>query len=329
MKDIVVIIPIYNGEKYIKRCIDCILNQTFKNVKIVCVNDGSKDNSLNILNSYQNENIFIVNKENGGVSSARNAGIDFAFKIFNDFYISFIDCDDFVDANYFETLVNMLEMNGVDIVCSSYFYEFENKSKKYNQIKEDAKFSAFESLKILLKDDTVQSHSHCKLYKKEVWEKVRFPEDIAWMEDQATIFKTFDNSSNGVFISNYAGYHYWQEGVSACRSSVSNKKVIQSIKGYIVPFEFEFKSLNKCEQNEIKNIALSSLANVYLMMYSRFDKRIVSESEKEEFKKIKMFVKRNKVVKKYKAVSKKEKFKKYIYLYLRPFYSFLYRMFSN
>lgn len=327
MKDIVVIIPIYNGEKYMKRCIDCILNQTFKNIKIVCVNDGSKDNSLNILNSYQNENIFIVNKENGGVSSARNAGIDFAFKTFIDFYISFIDCDDFVDANYFETLVNMLEMNGVDIVCSSYFYEFENKSKKYNQIKEDAKFSAFESLKILLKDDTVQSHSHCKLYKKEVWEKVRFPEDIAWMEDQATIFKTFDNSSNGVFISNYAGYHYWQEGTSACRSSITNKKVIQTIKGYMVPYNYNFSNFTPNQNKEIKIVCSDSLASTYLMMISRFRKRTATNEENLEIKLIKKFIKENNIIKSYKPFNKKNKIKRFVYRYLKPFYSILYKMF--
>lgn len=329
MKDIFVIIPIYNGEKYIARCLNSLFNQNLNNIKIICVNDGSTDDSLSILNTFKNDNLFIVDKPNGGVSSARNAGLDYLFKNFNDFYISFVDIDDFVDADYFEHLQNMLEKQNVDIVCSSYFYEFQNHNKKYNQISEDTKFSSFEALKILLQDETVQSHSHCKLYSEKVWKNVRFPEDISWMEDQATIFKTFQKADAGVFISNYSGYHYWQEGDSACRSAISNKKVIQSIKGYMIPFLHDYKDFEKSEINKIKSVTSSALANVYLMMYPRFNKKLASASELNDFKNIKLFINRNKIIKKYKPLNKKERFKRFVYLYLKSFYSLIYKLFSK
>lgn len=329
MKDIFVIIPVYNGEQYIERCLTSIFNQTIKNIKIICVNDGSTDNSLNVLKSFSNKNLFLINKSNGGVSSARNAGLNFLYNNYSNFYVSFIDCDDFIDLDYFEKLLNMLETNNADIVCASYFYEFSKKSKKYKQIDKDTKFSSFEAIKILLKDETIQSHSHCKLYSEKVLKNARFPEDISWMEDQATIFKTFKEASNGVFISNYSGYHYWQEGESACRSVISNKKVIQSIKGYMIPYFDDFNNYSEQEKSEIKTVACSALANVYLMMYPRFSKSIASKEEKNKFAQIKFKIKANKVIKKYKPSLKKERFKRFIYLYLRPFYSFLYRLFSK
>lgn len=327
MKNVCVVIPIYNGELYLERCLSSIFKQTYKNIKVICINDGSTDSSLSILNSFKDK-IVIINQENKGVSSARNLGLDYIFKNFKDCYISFIDCDDYVDSNYFEMLVKMLEDNSSDIVCTSFLYQYNNKSKKFNQISDDKIFSSFEANKILLKDETVQSHSHCKLFVSKVWDNVRFPENISWMEDQATIFKTF-NLADKIFISNYAGYHYWQEGQSACRSSISNKKVIQSIKGYMIPYFYDDFNYSPIECEEIKKVSGNALANVFLMMISRFKRNFASSEELKEIKLIKKCIKENKVVKLYHPTNKKEKNKRFVYLYLRPFYSILYKLFSK
>ena len=91
-----VIVPVYNVEKYLKQCLDSIVNQTYKNLEIIIVNDGTKDNSMKIVEEYlQDKRIKVINKENGGLSSARNRGIEEA----TGEYISFVDSDDYIDLN--------------------------------------------------------------------------------------------------------------------------------------------------------------------------------------------------------------------------------------
>lgn len=323
MKNIYVIVPIYNGEQYIERCLNSIFEQTYKSIKIVCVNDGSKDKSLEILNRYGNK-ITILNQENQGVSVARNNGLDYVESLDEECLISFIDVDDYIDNDYFEKLNTMLEDNNCDISCCSFVYQTLDKSKPFKQIEKDQKLQNFVATLKLVEDKTIQSHSHCKLYKNIVWKNVRFPIGMAWMEDQATIFKTFLNAKNGVYVSNYHGYHYWQEGSSACRSSISNKRVLDSINGYLVPFQYNYA----CESShEIKQAALNALANVYLMMIPRINKKQITREQNFELNKIKSFVKKNKIIKLYKPITKKEKNKKMFYLLLKPFYCFVYKMF--
>ncbi len=112
MPVISVIVPVYNVEKYLERCLDSIINQTLKNVEIICVNDGSTDNSINILKEYSSQ-IIIVNKENGGLSDARNKGLDYASAP----YIAFVDSDDWIEETAFEEAYSAIEKYKTDFVC--------------------------------------------------------------------------------------------------------------------------------------------------------------------------------------------------------------------
>lgn len=113
-----IVIPIYNVEKYLRKCIDSILNQSFKDFEIILVNDGSTDSSLYICNEYikKDKRIKLINKANGGSSSARNAGLNVA----KGKYISFIDPDDCINENYFNIFINKAEMNNCDVIVSGY-----------------------------------------------------------------------------------------------------------------------------------------------------------------------------------------------------------------
>ena len=104
-----IIVPIYNVEKYLPRCIESILNQTFKDFELILVNDGSTDSSYEILKEYENkyDNFRVINQKNGGLSAAKNAGI----KIAKGEYIAFLDSDDYLDKNFLETLYNMAVNN--------------------------------------------------------------------------------------------------------------------------------------------------------------------------------------------------------------------------
>jgi glycosyltransferase involved in cell wall biosynthesis len=120
-----VIVPVYNVEKYLSECLDSILNQTFSDIEVICVNDGSKDNSRNILEEYKQKDsrIKIVDKENGGLSSARNAGM----KVATGEFLSFIDSDDWVDKTMLEKLYNNITTLNTDIaICGVYQYDETN-----------------------------------------------------------------------------------------------------------------------------------------------------------------------------------------------------------
>ncbi len=109
-----IVIPVYNVEKYLHQCLKSVINQTYKNLEIICINDGSKDNSLNILNEYlkKDNRIIIVNQKNSGVSSARNKGI----RLSTGDFISFIDSDDYLDLNVYEKCVQRIIRDNSDII---------------------------------------------------------------------------------------------------------------------------------------------------------------------------------------------------------------------
>jgi len=150
MSQITIILPVYNVEKYLPQCLDSIINQTFKDFECICVNDGSKDSSLSILQEYasRDKRIKIINQKNGGSSVARNTGI----KNVNTKYITFIDSDDWIAENYLEILYNKIEETNADIVRASYkFYFQEENSYKSAKIREIHKINTNSNIERLYK----------------------------------------------------------------------------------------------------------------------------------------------------------------------------------
>lgn len=117
MPKISVIIPVYNASQYINRCIDSILSQTYSDFEIVAVNDGSTDNSLDILKTYESKsNFLVIDQKNSGPAIARNKGLDAS----NGEYIMFIDSDDYIDSDYIESYINCIEKSNFDVVMGGY-----------------------------------------------------------------------------------------------------------------------------------------------------------------------------------------------------------------
>ncbi len=126
--EVSIVVPIYNVEKYLRRCFDSLINQTFTNIEIIALNNGSTDNSLNILKEYANRDkrIKIIDNNNLGVSEARNIGIKEA----KGNYIVFVDSDDWIDKDMVEVLHNSIDSNFCDLVMCTYIREFEDHSKE-------------------------------------------------------------------------------------------------------------------------------------------------------------------------------------------------------
>ena len=123
-----IIIPCYNAEKYLKECLDSAINQTLKEIEIICVNDGSTDSTLQIINEYASKDnrIKVIDKVHAGISSARNTGLD----VSNGEFIAFLDSDDYLDLKFYENLYNRAIETSSDIVVSEYMYRFSSNNKK-------------------------------------------------------------------------------------------------------------------------------------------------------------------------------------------------------
>lgn len=179
-----VVVPVYNVEKYLNRCVESIVNQTYKNLEIILVDDGSTDSSPAICDEWaQKDNrIKVIHKKNGGLSSARNAGI----KALTGKYVCFIDSDDYIEINTFELMLKSITKDDYDVcICSANLVD-----KDYNIIsKENYKSSTFsgeEVMKAFLTGKVFESISACdKLYKVSVIRNnnITFNEEEKWGED--------------------------------------------------------------------------------------------------------------------------------------------------
>lgn len=176
-----IIIPVYGVEKYISQCLESVINQSYENIEIIVVNDGTKDNSMKIVEEYLlDERIKIINKENGGLASARNRGIEEA----TGEYIYFLDSDDWIEVNTIEVLVE--ESNNLDIIYSNFWY-FDEKNQKKRKNKEKIKSNMSMTGEYLLGYST-EIMVWNKIYKKSFLEEkqLRFLEGIIHEDEEFT-----------------------------------------------------------------------------------------------------------------------------------------------
>lgn len=214
-----IIVPIYNAEQYLGNTITSIIRQTYKNIEIILVNDGSKDGSLQICRNYAaiDDRIKIIDMPNGGVSAARNKGIDEATGVF----IQFVDSDDYIAENMTERLVEAQETYQTDlVVCGMQYVELNDRKivRQENWMPNYLGRECVLSQKMFLKDFsaillyTVLLEGPCnKLYKRDYFEKYKlsFPLDIELGEDFLLNLQYFDRMKNIVFISEIL-YFYLQ-----------------------------------------------------------------------------------------------------------------------
>ena len=213
MKKISVIIPIYNVEKYLKRCIESIIKQTYSNLEIILVDDGSPDGCAKICDEYKNkdERIVVIHKKNGGLSDARNAGL----KVATGEIISYIDSDDYVDLDMYEKMTKAMEEKNADIVVCGTNIDYEDGHTKVKCEKEEKSFNREEALIELNSFKSFDMAVWNKLYKREVVDKIEFPVGKK-SEDYFVMYQYFARAKKVVII-NQAKYHYFQRSNSISR----------------------------------------------------------------------------------------------------------------
>lgn len=216
-----IVVPVYNMEKYLKKCLNSLVKQTYKNIEIICVNDGSTDKSQKILEKYQIKYpklIKVINKKNGGLSDARNVGI----KKSKGKYIGFVDSDDWVELDMFEKMHNYAQENNLDIVVCDTIMEFGDKSYV---LKSNLQYSDEE-----LKNYIISYPMACtRLIKKELFTKENYFTKGILYEDLC-LTPTFVLNTNKVGFLEMPLYHYLQRNNSIMNQLEFNDKLFDIIK---------------------------------------------------------------------------------------------------
>lgn len=221
-----IIVPVYNVEKYLRQCLESLINQTYKNIEIICINNGSKDKSSEILVEFaqKDSRIKIITQEKSGVSAARNSGL----KIASGDYIMFVDSDDWTEIDACEKLITEAKLTGADVVLFSHYDVFPNKKNLYD-ISKNCKKSYYKFDNI---DDYIKNIIYApgilwdKFCRKDFIENIAFIPDLAQSEDMLFWFEVLYNKP-AISVFNQALYNYRNISVSSILNAFEN-----SIKKY-------------------------------------------------------------------------------------------------
>lgn len=261
MYKISVIVPIYNVEQYLRECIDSIISQTYKNLEIILINDGSTDACPSICNQYakQDERIAVIHKKNGGLSDARNAGLDIA----TGDYIGFVDSDDYVDHDMYEILLSNAVKYQADISCCRYSERYEDGSTVDYGNGAVTVYTGQEGLKEYLLGKTMDPFVGNKLYAAHLFQDVRFIKGIVG-EDVPANYRLFQKTHCSILDARPM-YKYRQQRIGAItqKGDITQQKVNE-----IYNFDSIYKDcLQHCPS--LKKYVLRRQALCYLGMYNK------------------------------------------------------------
>ena len=273
MPKLSIIVPVYDVEQYIHKCVDSILNQTFRDFELILVDDGSPDNCGAICDEYakKDNRVKVIHKENGGLSDARNWGIDVA----QCEIIGFVDSDDYIDKDMYSDMISYLEENKCDIVCCD-LCSVRGEKKKFRL--------SYSEHKIFLGKDAVNeilnvkldNSAPSKIFKRNVIGEIRFPIGRVY-EDVATTYKFVFNAEKVGYIPNPYYYYLKREG-SIISSSFNEKSRYDCFLGYKERLEFckkhNLECIHDCEWLALKN-ALSALTAFYAKHEDKISDRFV------------------------------------------------------
>lgn len=216
-----VVIPVYNVKKYLKRCIKGVIAQTYKNLEIILVDDGSTDGCAEICDEFfrQDKRIVVFHKQNGGLSSARNYGVRSA----NGKYITFIDSDDTVDEDYVETLHNIIVKHKVKLAICSHRVLYEGREPIDMGTGESGVLDSKLVLKRLLYADGIDTSSWSKMFTRDILMKHPFPEGRVF-EDAATTYLYIDEVDK-VGLNSVAKYNYYVRAKSISNAHFTKAKM--------------------------------------------------------------------------------------------------------
>lgn len=267
-----VIIPIYNMEQYLARCLDSVLNNTYRNLEVLCVDDGSTDSSAEILRAYAEKDSRIVPifKENGGVSSARNAGLD---RMTGE-YVTFVDPDDYVHPQYVELLYRALKESGTSIsICGFQRVDIDEWQGEMETVCFEPGFLQTYALSRLFCSHELRSYCWGKLIPAESAWNVRFHENIHYAEDSVFFAEVCANGKPAAITFFPTPLYFYAQRGDSLASSTDNTQQILVARAF-------FENLNQPGGRDeifLDQAIKRSLSLRYLSSHIRLDREIARE----------------------------------------------------
>lgn len=241
-----VIVPVYNSELFLSNCLESVLNQTWKNIEVILINDGSTDSSGQICDQFANHDkrVQVIHQENQGVSHSRNVGL----KNSSGEYVSFIDSDDTLELDMYELLIGIMEEYKADIVHCGYKHILKDEVRWVHDTKRIYVQNTQEALECFVSGRLFGGGLWNKLFRRNLVEKLSFREDLKINEDVLYNFEAFSRAKKTVFA-DYAKYNYIARfGTSAVFRTSDEKKVKDSC----LVAQYIYETL---KESELKDIA--------------------------------------------------------------------------
>lgn len=247
-----IIIPVYKVEKYLEKCIQSVINQTYENLQIILVDDGSPDNCGKICDEYakKDHRIEVIHKSNGGLSDARNKGLEIA----KGEYIGFVDSDDYIESDMYEVLYNLLKQYNVDVSICNFYTVSQGKIAIKNADNGIKEYNRIEILKEILLDNNIQSYAWNKLYKKELFNEIKYPVGKKY-EDIGTTFYLLEKC-NKVVVTGKPEYYYINRQDSIV-NNVTETTIIDYIELIMQRYDYieeNIKELSSYNKDYLKRI---------------------------------------------------------------------------
>lgn len=235
------LVPMYNVEKYLSRCLESLVNQTYKDIEIVIINDGSRDRSRDIAKLYEERYDFvhIYDYENAGISCTRNRCLEKA----NGDYLMFVDSDDYLEKDAIEKMMNIMISNACDIVTCGYVMDF-GPIPFYRKVSSKQTLDSLDALHSLVANTGVNNYPWAKLFSKDCFKDVSFPQGLKGFEDTCTVFKAICNAKKICTIPDRF-YHYCQR-----RGSLTYKMDLDTVYEMRKAYEYQQSCLNKLYPDE-------------------------------------------------------------------------------
>lgn len=243
MVKISVIVPVYNTSKYLDKCLSSLVNQTIKDIEIIVINDGSTDDSLDIIKIFKKKynNIILIDQKNMGISISRNNALDIARGEF----IGFVDSDDYVSNDMYEKLYNNIKNNNSDIAVCNYINFIPDDNSFFNQdINMNGNTNLCEMPSLLYDIDYAPWN---KLYKKSLWDDVRFPEKLKY-EDINAVIKVFLKAKKISFEDSYL--YYYMINSSGQTKTINDRvldiiPIFEDLVSYCMDYDIKIKNALK------------------------------------------------------------------------------------
>lgn len=214
-----VIVPVYNVEQYLERCVDSIINQTYTNLEIILVNDGSTDNSGKLCDELakKDERIRVIHKENGGLSDARNRGIDES----ESDLVGFIDSDDYIDSDMYEVLLKNLNDTDADLSMCALYDVYNNTPEAQVTNKETWKLSSEQAIRMVMEAKILSVTAVNKLYRKSLFTDLKF--EVGKIAEDAFIMIKLLDKCEKIVATNEKKYYYVHRENSITTQKFSTK----------------------------------------------------------------------------------------------------------